>query len=167
MAHPTEPPRPVQDIFTTRSNELLARHGMEDLDFILNERRLHWYGHVECFNGAVKTAFESVSLGGPRWHGSSWQRGIAESGSSWLSTLMIVIPGDLVLDLPCLLQASYLEGGPLMWILPLYLHVNQKSDDDNDDDGDDDIYICYYEFSSFWKAPYYSKIDIFYARKVS
>ena len=33
-------------------------------------------------------------------------------------------------------QASYLEGGPLMWMLPLYLHVDQKSDDDDDDDGD-------------------------------
>ena len=34
-------------------------------------------------------------------------------------------------------QASYmyLEGGPLMWMLPLYLHVNQKSDDDDDEDG--------------------------------
>ena len=32
-------------------------------------------------------------------------------------------------------QASYLEGGPLMWMLPLYLHVDQKSNDD-DDDGD-------------------------------
>ena len=31
-------------------------------------------------------------------------------------------------------QASYLEGGPLMWMLPLYLHINQKSDDDGDDD---------------------------------
>ena len=31
-------------------------------------------------------------------------------------------------------QASYLEGRPLMWMLPLYLHVNQKSDDDDDDD---------------------------------
>ena len=27
---------------------------------------------------------------------------------------------------------SYLEGGPLMWMLPLNLHVNQKSDDDDD-----------------------------------
>ena len=35
-------------------------------------------------------------------------------------------------------QASYLEGGPLLWILPLYLHVNKKSDDDEDDDDDDD-----------------------------
>ena len=25
---------------------------------------------------------------------------------------------------------GYLEGGPLLWILPLYLHVNQKSNDD-------------------------------------
>ena len=72
----------------------------------------------------------SVGLGGPRWHGSSWQRGIAESGSSQLSTLMIDVPGDLVWDLPCVQQASYLEGGPLMWMLPLYLHVNQKSDYD-------------------------------------
>ena len=35
-------------------------------------------------------------------------------------------------------QASCLEGGPLLWIWPLYLHVNQKSDDDDDDDDDDD-----------------------------
>ena len=30
-------------------------------------------------------------------------------------------------------QASCLEGGPLLWILSLYLHINQKSDDDDDD----------------------------------
>ena len=75
---------------------------------------------------------ESLGLGGPRWLGSSWQRGIAENGSSQLSTLMIEIPGDLVWDLPCVQQASCLEGGPLLWIWPLYLHVNQKSDDDDD-----------------------------------
>ena len=28
-------------------------------------------------------------------------------------------------------QANYLEGGPLMCMLPLYLHVNQKSDYDD------------------------------------
>ena len=73
---------------------------------------------------------ESEGLEGPRWHGNSWQRGIAESGSFRLSTLMI--DGDLVWDLPCVQQACYPEGGPLMWMLPLYLHVNQKySDDDN------------------------------------
>ena len=47
-----------QDIVTTRSNELLAQLGTEDLDIILKDRRLHWYGHVECSNGAVKTAFD-------------------------------------------------------------------------------------------------------------
>ena len=47
-----------QDIVTTRSNELLARFGIEDLDLILKERRLCWYGHVERFNAAVKTAFD-------------------------------------------------------------------------------------------------------------
>ena len=76
---------------------------------------------------------ESGGLGGPRWPGSSWQRGIAESGSSLLSTLMIETPEDMVWDLPCVQLASYLEGGPLKWILSLNLHVNQKSDDDDDD----------------------------------
>ena len=42
-----------QDIVTTRSNELLERLGIEDLDLILKERR-----HVEHSNGAVKTAFD-------------------------------------------------------------------------------------------------------------
>ena len=35
-----------QDIVTTRSNELLVRLGTEDLDLILKERRLRWYGYV-------------------------------------------------------------------------------------------------------------------------
>ena len=47
-----------QDIVTTKSNELLVRLGIEDLDLILKERRLQWYGHVERSNGAVKTAFD-------------------------------------------------------------------------------------------------------------
>ena len=31
---------------------------IEDVDLILKERRLCWYGHVECSNCAVKTAFD-------------------------------------------------------------------------------------------------------------
>ena len=91
------------------------------------------YG-MDMWNALTYRLIESVVLGGPRWHGSSWRRGIAESGSSRLSTLMIDVPGGLVWDLPCVQQASYLEGGPLMWMLPLYLHVNQKSDYDDYDD---------------------------------
>ena len=97
---------------------------------------------------------ESMGLGGPRWLGSSWQRGIAESGSSQLSTLMIETPGDLVWDLPCMQQASCLEGGPLLWIWPLYLHVNQKSDDDDDDDDNDDLHYK----GQYWSGNIYQKI---------
>ena len=43
-------------------------------------------------------------------------------------------PGDQVWDLLCVQLASYLERGPLMWMMPLHLHVNQKSDYDYDDD---------------------------------
>ena len=49
---------------------------------------------------------------------------------------MIDIPGALVWDLPCMQQANYLEEGPLIWMLPLNLHVNQKSDYDDDDDSE-------------------------------
>ena len=84
-----------QDIVTTRSNELLAQLGIEDLE----KRRLRCYGHVEYSNGAVKTACD-IQVDGKRGPGRpkmTWkQRGIVESGSSQLSTLMIDIPGDLV-----------------------------------------------------------------------
>ena len=122
-----------QDIVTTRSNELLVGLGIEDLDCILKERRLWWYGLQWCSQDSL-------------WH-TGWWKALAweaqdnmetadreglQSGSSWPSTFMIDIPGDLVWDLPCAQQASYLEGGPLVWMLPLYLHVNQKSDCDDD-----------------------------------
>ena len=130
-----------QDIVTTRSNELPARLGIEDLDLILKQRRLRWYGHVECSNGAVKTAFDIQVDGkcGPGRPKITWKQLTERDCRVWklsLLTLMIDIPGDLVWDLPCMQWASYLEGGPLMRMLPLYLHVNQKSDDDDDDDDD-------------------------------
>ena len=59
-----------QDTATIRSAELLAPLGIEDLDLILKERRLCWYGYMERSNGAVKpliySLMESVGLGGPR-----------------------------------------------------------------------------------------------------
>ena len=53
---------------TVTINELLAGLGIEDLDLILKERKLCWYGHVEHSNGAVKTAFDIQVDGkcGPR-----------------------------------------------------------------------------------------------------
>ena len=80
------------------------RLGIEDLDLILKERRLRWYGHVERSNGAIKTAFDiqvdgKHGLGRPKM---TWKQvterdcRVAESGSSRLSTRMIDVPGDLV-----------------------------------------------------------------------
>ena len=65
-----------QDMVTTISNELLARLGIEDLDLILKVRRLHWYGHVECSNGAVKTAFDQQADGkrGPGKPKMTWKQ---------------------------------------------------------------------------------------------
>ena len=57
-----------QDIATTKSNELLVPFGIENLDLLLKERRLRWYGHVECSNGAVKTAFH-IQVEGKRGPG--------------------------------------------------------------------------------------------------
>ena len=57
-----------QDVVITRSNELLAPLGIEDLDLILKKRRLRWYGHVERSNGAVKTAFH-IQVEGKRGPG--------------------------------------------------------------------------------------------------
>ena len=67
------------------------------LDLILKERKLRWYGHVECSNGAVKTAFD-IPIDGKRVPGRpkmTWKQ-LTESGSSQLSILMIETPGDLV-----------------------------------------------------------------------
>ena len=65
-----------QDIVTTRSNELLVRLGIKDLDLILKERRLRWYGHVERSNGAVKTAFDIQADGklGPGRPKMTWKQ---------------------------------------------------------------------------------------------
>ena len=75
---------------------------------------------------------ESMGLGGPRWHGSSWQRGIVERESSQL-----FYPHDRHTWRSAIGAASQ-EGGPLMWLLLLYLHINQKSVNDDDDDDDDE-----------------------------
>ena len=51
---------------TVRSNELLAK--LEDLDLILRERRLLWFGHVEHSCGAIRTACD-IQIDGRREQG--------------------------------------------------------------------------------------------------
>ena len=52
------------DVATVRSSELLAKLELEDLDLILRERRLHWFGHVERLSGAVRTACDYRLMAG-------------------------------------------------------------------------------------------------------
>ena len=47
-----------QDTATIRSHELRAQLGIEDLELILKERRLRWYGHLQRSNGAIKSAYD-------------------------------------------------------------------------------------------------------------
>ena len=58
----------LKDVVTTRSNQLLARLGIESLDLILKKRRLCWYGHTERSNCAVKTVFD-IQVEGKRGPG--------------------------------------------------------------------------------------------------
>ena len=116
-----------QDIVRTRSNELLAGYGIEDLDLILKERRLCWYRHVDRSNGAVKTAFDIQVDGkcGPGRPKMTWKQLTKRDCREW--KLLAINPHDRHVEIWC---EICLEGGPLMWMLPLYLHANQKSDYD-------------------------------------
>ena len=83
-----------QDFVTTRSNELLAWLCIEDQDFILKERRLCWYGHVECSNGAVKTACDIQVDGklGPWRPKMTWKQLTERDCREW--KLSVINPHD-------------------------------------------------------------------------
>ena len=74
-----------QDTATIRSIELLARLDIEDLDLILKERGLRWYGHVERSNGAVKTAFDIQVNGkhGPGRPKMTWKQLTERDRREW------------------------------------------------------------------------------------
>ena len=75
----------LQDIVTTRSIELLAWLGIEDLDHILKGRRLHWYGYVEHSSGAVKTTFDLQVDGklGPGRPKMTWKQLTEKNCREW------------------------------------------------------------------------------------
>ena len=112
-----------QDIVTTRSNELLAH--------ILNKSRFRWYGHVEHSSGAVKTAFDILVDGkrGPWGPKMTWKQLTERDCREWM--LSAINPHDRYTwrsgVRSAMRAASQLPGrSPLMWMLPLYLHVNKK-----------------------------------------
>ena len=57
-----------EDVATVRSSESLAKLELEDLDLILRERRLRWFGHVERSSGAIRTACD-IQIEGRRGAG--------------------------------------------------------------------------------------------------
>ena len=57
-----------EDVTTVRSRELLAKLELEDLNLILRDRRIHWFGHVERSSGAVRTACD-IQIDGRRGAG--------------------------------------------------------------------------------------------------
>ena len=128
-----------QDTATIRSTELLAQLGIKVLDLILKERRLRWYGHVEGSNSAVKTAFD-IQVNGKRGPGRpkmTWKQLTERDPREW--KLSAIDPHDRETwrssVRSAMRAASHLPWrGPLLWILPVYLHVSRKSDDDDDDD---------------------------------
>ena len=74
-----------QDTANIRSTELLAWLGIEDLDLILKERRLCWYGHVERSNSAAKTAFDIQIVGkhGPGRPKMTWKQLTERDSREW------------------------------------------------------------------------------------
>ena len=70
------------------------RLGIEDLDLILKERRLRWYGHVEHSSGAIKTAFDIQVDGkhGPGRPKMTWKQLTERECREW--KLSVINPHD-------------------------------------------------------------------------
>ena len=69
--------------------------------------------------------------GGPSYNGRNWQKDCREWKLTKVDSPRKGAPGDQMWDLLCLHLASYLEGGPLISIMPLHLHINQISNYDD------------------------------------
>ena len=70
------------------SSQLLAKLELEDLDLILRERRLCWFGHVECSSGAVRTACD-IQTDGRRGTGRpklTWKKLTEKDCHEWKLT---------------------------------------------------------------------------------
>ena len=130
-----------QDIVTIRFNELFgAAWHWGSGPHSEGEKALLVWTHSR--QHVAYRLMESLGLGGPIWHGNSWQRGIAEWKRSAIN------PHDRYTwrsgVRSAMRAASQLPGrGPTDMDFALYLHINQNSgdDDDVDDDDDDDMYM--------------------------
>ena len=77
-----------EDVATIRSRELLAKLELEDLNLILRESRLQWFGHVERSSGAVRTACD-IQVDGRRGAGRpklTWKKLTENDCREWKLT---------------------------------------------------------------------------------
>ena len=83
-----------EDVARVRSSELLAKLELEDLNIILRERKLCWFGHVECSSGAVRTACD-IQIEGRQGNGRpklTWKKLTEKDCREW--KLMTVDPQE-------------------------------------------------------------------------
>ena len=141
----------LQDIVKIRSNELLARLGIQDLDFILKERKLRWYGYVECSNGAVKTLCDIQVDGkhGPGRPKMKWKQLTERDCREW--KLLAINTHDRNTWRSGVRSAMH-AASQLPTNVLVYLHVNQNSDDNDDDDNDTCICMFLHISNLLWKA---------------
>ena len=77
-----------EDVARVRSSELLAKLQLEDLDLILRERRLRWFGHVVRSSGAIRTAYDMQidgkrGTGRPKQTGCKSKRPLVKTPPNW------------------------------------------------------------------------------------
>ena len=75
-----------EDVARKRSSKLLAN--LEDLNLILRERRLCWFGHVERSSGAVRTACD-IQIEGRQVAGRpklTWKKLMEKDCGEWKLT---------------------------------------------------------------------------------
>ena len=118
------------------STKLLAKLGLEDLNLILSERRLCWCGQVELSSGAVRTACDIQTRGrlGAGRPKLTWKKLTEKDCHEWMLTTVDPLTRSNWRSgvRSALRAASQLPGrGPMMWMMPLHLHFNQKSDYDD------------------------------------
>ena len=125
-----------EDMATVRSNKLLARLEIDDLDVILREKSLRWFGHIGRSSGAIKTVCNMQIEGkhGPGKPKITWRTLKETEHHEW--KLNEVDPCDRDVQRSnvrsAMLAASQLLGGdPLMSMMLLHLHINLNDDDDD------------------------------------
>ena len=77
-----------EDVARVRSSELLAKLQLGDLDLILRERRLRWFGHVVRSSGAIRTAYD-MQIDGKRGAGrpnQTWKKLTEKDCREWKLT---------------------------------------------------------------------------------